>query len=629
MSALVDLGARSPKPCGGAAHGGFRGDRRHLRFARGRARRPVHRAEGRDHRRPPLRRQARSPPAPPARWSRATVERPARPGRRHDAGARTTSAAPSRARAAGADLRRHRLGRQDRHQGGPVRRARPRRAGPRPPLGQELQQPYRRAAVPRADAARRALRRVRDGHEPCRRARRADPAGPAARRHRHRHRLRPPRSSSPARRRSPTPRARSSGARAGRHRDHPVRQPAPRPADRRRAAARGTDPHLRPRRGRRRPRDRCRPGARRRLAGHGDACPEASSASRIAQPGEHWVSNALAVLAAVEAVGGDLAAAGLALADLGGLKGRGERRRDAGRRRRGAADRRELQCQSGLDGGDPEGARRARRSPAAASPCSARCASWARADDFHAALAEPVAAAGVDYAILVGEEMAPLAKALGRDIKMAHVPDTAAAIDSRARGDRAGRRDTRQGIQFDRTCRPRRGAGGREELMFLWIAEQLGFPGVFNLFRYITFRAGAATATALLIGLMIGPKFIGWLRVRQGKGQPIRDDGPADPPRQARHADHGRADDPDLADRGDAAVDGLLQPLSLGVPVHHRRLRPDRLPRRLRQGEEAQPQGRFGPGAAARRVRRRRHRLLGSSPGAPAPSSTFPSTTGR
>ena len=62
--------------------------------------------------------------------------------------------------------------------------------------------------------------------------------------------------------------------------------------------------------------------------------------------------------------------------------------------------------------------------------------------------------------------------------------------------------------------------------MFLWIAEQLGFPGVLNLFRYITFRAGGATFTALLLGLLIGPKFIGWLRVRQGKGQPIRDDGP-------------------------------------------------------------------------------------------------------
>jgi phospho-N-acetylmuramoyl-pentapeptide-transferase len=62
--------------------------------------------------------------------------------------------------------------------------------------------------------------------------------------------------------------------------------------------------------------------------------------------------------------------------------------------------------------------------------------------------------------------------------------------------------------------------------MIHWIAEYLGFPGGLNVFRYITFRAGAATATALFLGLLIGPKFIGWLRVRQGKGQPIRSDGP-------------------------------------------------------------------------------------------------------
>ena len=47
----------------------------------------------------------------------------------------------------------------------------------------------------------------------------------------------------------------------------------------------------------------------------------------IAQRGEHWVANSLGVLAAVEAVGADLAIAGLALADMGGLKGRGERHR--------------------------------------------------------------------------------------------------------------------------------------------------------------------------------------------------------------------------------------------------------------------------------------------------------------
>jgi phospho-N-acetylmuramoyl-pentapeptide-transferase len=62
--------------------------------------------------------------------------------------------------------------------------------------------------------------------------------------------------------------------------------------------------------------------------------------------------------------------------------------------------------------------------------------------------------------------------------------------------------------------------------MLYWLAEYLDFAGVFNLARYLTFRAGAAVATALIIGLLIGPKFISMLRLRQGKGQPIRDDGP-------------------------------------------------------------------------------------------------------
>ena len=68
--------------------------------------------------------------------------------------------------------------------------------------------------------------------------------------------------------------------------------------------------------------------------------------------------------------------------------------------------------------------------------------------------------------------------------------------------------------------------GERKVHMLYLIAEQLGFPGILNLIRYITFRAGAAAMTALIIGLIIGPRFIGWLRVRQGKGQPIREDGP-------------------------------------------------------------------------------------------------------
>jgi phospho-N-acetylmuramoyl-pentapeptide-transferase len=62
--------------------------------------------------------------------------------------------------------------------------------------------------------------------------------------------------------------------------------------------------------------------------------------------------------------------------------------------------------------------------------------------------------------------------------------------------------------------------------MLYLLAEWLGFPGPLNLIRYLSFRSGAAIATALLIGLVIGPKFILMMRVRQGKGQPIREDGP-------------------------------------------------------------------------------------------------------
>ncbi|MEL7199004.1 MAG: phospho-N-acetylmuramoyl-pentapeptide-transferase [Pseudomonadota bacterium] len=62
--------------------------------------------------------------------------------------------------------------------------------------------------------------------------------------------------------------------------------------------------------------------------------------------------------------------------------------------------------------------------------------------------------------------------------------------------------------------------------MLYLLAEWFGFEGLFNLVRYQTFRTGATLMTALIFGLIIGPKFINMLRVRQGKGQPIREDGP-------------------------------------------------------------------------------------------------------
>jgi len=49
---------------------------------------------------------------------------------------------------------------------------------------------------------------------------------------------------------------------------------------------------------------------------------------------------------------------------------------------------------------------------------------------------------------------------------------------------------------------------------------------LFNLFRYITFRSGAACLTALLVAFILGPRVIRWLRSLQRDGQPIREDGP-------------------------------------------------------------------------------------------------------
>ncbi|MCT8996873.1 phospho-N-acetylmuramoyl-pentapeptide-transferase [Chelativorans intermedius] len=48
----------------------------------------------------------------------------------------------------------------------------------------------------------------------------------------------------------------------------------------------------------------------------------------------------------------------------------------------------------------------------------------------------------------------------------------------------------------------------------------------FNVFRYITFRTGGALITAAFIVFLFGPAIINSLRVRQGRGQPIRADGP-------------------------------------------------------------------------------------------------------
>src|SRR5215210_4216010 len=62
--------------------------------------------------------------------------------------------------------------------------------------------------------------------------------------------------------------------------------------------------------------------------------------------------------------------------------------------------------------------------------------------------------------------------------------------------------------------------------MLYWLADLSGTISIFNVFRYLTVRTGGATMTAMVFVFLFGPWIIGHLRLRQGKGQPIREDGP-------------------------------------------------------------------------------------------------------
>ena len=63
-------------------------------------------------------------------------------------------------------------------------------------------------------------------------------------------------------------------------------------------------------------------------------------------------------------------------------------------------------------------------------------------------------------------------------------------------------------------------------MLYEWLAKLDDLFQPFNLLNYITFRTGGAILTSMIIAFLFGPKLIGMLRVRQGKGQPIREDGP-------------------------------------------------------------------------------------------------------
>jgi len=155
----------------------------------------------------------------------------------------------------------------------------------------------------------------------------------------------------------------------------------------------------------------------------------------VAAPGEHWIANALCVMAAVRAAGGDMGAAGLALAEMGGLKGRGARHRIA------APGGHALLIDESYNA-NPASMRATLRQ-LGQTPAGRRIAVLGAmgelgdfTEQFHADLAKPVSEAGTDFAILVGSAMAPLARELGtagdqtigKRAAFAHCADPAEAL---------------------------------------------------------------------------------------------------------------------------------------------------------------------------------------------------------
>jgi UDP-N-acetylmuramoyl-tripeptide--D-alanyl-D-alanine ligase len=158
----------------------------------------------------------------------------------------------------------------------------------------------------------------------------------------------------------------------------------------------------------------------------------------ISQRGDHWVSNALAVLAAVEVLGEDVAVAGLALADLGGLKGRGERHRlelDGG----------ELLLIDESYNANPASMAATLKSLGTERDIERRIAVLGPMRELgehsaalHAGLAPAVRENHVDRLILIGEEMQPLAQALDGGIEIACADSVDEATDALMRIVRPG-----------------------------------------------------------------------------------------------------------------------------------------------------------------------------------------------
>lgn len=144
---------------------------------------------------------------------------------------------------------------------------------------------------------------------------------------------------------------------------------------------------------------------------------------KVGMAGRHWVNNALAVIAAVWAAGGDLALAGLALAELDDLPGRGARHQFA------AGEGQALLIDESYNANPASvvaslavlGEIIPRANGRRIAILGAMKELGAQSDQFHVDIAPYVVAAGVEAIIVVGNEMKPLATALGDKVDVRHV----------------------------------------------------------------------------------------------------------------------------------------------------------------------------------------------------------------
>ena len=151
--------------------------------------------------------------------------------------------------------------------------------------------------------------------------------------------------------------------------------------------------------------------------------PDAELCFTIGQHGAHWVSNALAVIATVSALGGDLAVAGLALAELEGMSGRGARYTLASGARLidESYNANAASMAATLDVLAHEDATRK------IAVLGEMRELGTESDALHAGIAEPLLAANVDFALLVGSAITPLATAIQGKVDFRHFADADAA----------------------------------------------------------------------------------------------------------------------------------------------------------------------------------------------------------